>query len=72
MGSEIQEIKTIIIQRLPKRVQVAKVEFEGPEVVIYTKNPEIITENGDLIRDLAKDLRKTDNHPFRPFSTYGT
>ncbi|MDP3066643.1 MAG: beta-CASP ribonuclease aCPSF1, partial [Methanobacteriaceae archaeon] len=23
-----------------------------------TKNPEIITENGDLIRDLAKDLRK--------------
>ena len=58
MGSEIQEIKNTIVQRLPKRVQVAKVEFEGPEVVIYTKNPEIITENGDLIRDLAKDIRK--------------
>ena len=58
MGSEIQEIKNIIVQRLPTRVQVAKVEFEGPEVVIYTKNPEIITENGDLIRDLAKDIRK--------------
>ena len=58
MGSEIQEIKNIIVQRLPNRVQVAKVEFEGPEVVIYTKNPEIITENGDLIRDLAKDIRK--------------
>jgi hypothetical protein len=58
MGSEIQEIKNTIVQRLPSRVQVAKVEFEGPEVVIYTKNPEIITENGDLIRDLAKDIRK--------------
>lgn len=58
MGSDIQEIKNIIVQRLPNRVQVAKVEFEGPEVVIYTKNPEIITENGDLIRDLAKDIRK--------------
>ena len=58
MGSEIQEIKNTIVQRLPNRVQVAKVEFEGPEVVIYTKNPEIITENGDLIRDLAKDIRK--------------
>ena len=58
MGSEIQEIKNTIIHRLPNRVQVAKVEFEGPEVVIYTKNPEIITENGDLIRDLAKDIRK--------------
>jgi uncharacterized protein len=58
MGSDIQEIKNTIIHRLPNRVQVAKVEFEGPEVVIYTKNPEIITENGDLIRDLAKDIRK--------------
>jgi KH/beta-lactamase-domain protein len=59
MVSEIlEEIKKTIVQRLPTRVQVAKVEFEGPEVVIYTKNPEIITENGDLIRDLAKDIRK--------------
>ena len=54
----LEEIKRTIIQRLPERVQVAKVEFEGPEVVIYTKNPEIITENGNLIRDIAKDIRK--------------
>lgn len=59
MTSEIlEEIKKTIVERLPERVQVAKVEFEGPEVVIYTKNPEIITENSDLIRNLAKDLRK--------------
>ncbi|MCL2686991.1 MAG: beta-CASP ribonuclease aCPSF1 [Methanobrevibacter sp.] len=59
MSSEILEgIKKTILERLPERVKVAKVEFEGPEVVIYTKNPEIITENGDLIRNLAKDLRK--------------
>ena len=59
MASEVlEETKKTIISRLPERVKVAKVEFEGPEVVIYTKNPEIITENGDLIRNLAKDLRK--------------
>lgn len=59
MASEVlEEIKETIIQRLPERVQVAKIEFEGPEVVIYTKNPEIITENGNLIRNLAKDIRK--------------
>lgn len=59
MTSEIlEEIKKTIVQRLPDETQIAKVEFEGPEVVIYTKNPEIITENGDLIRTLAKDLRK--------------
>lgn len=59
MASEtLEQIKKTIINRLPERVKVAKVEFEGPEIVIYTKNPEIITDNGDLIRNLAKDLRK--------------
>jgi len=58
VSAVLEEIKKTIMQRLPSRVQVAKVEFEGPEVVIYTKNPEIISENGDLIRELAKDLRK--------------
>lgn len=54
----IQEIKERIIARLPEEVKLAKVEFEGPEIVIYTKNPEIIKDNGSLIRDLAKDIRK--------------
>ncbi len=59
MSSEtLEEIKKIITERLPKKVQLAKIEFEGPQVVIYTKNPEIITDNGDLVRNLAKDLRK--------------
>ena len=59
MASEtLDNIKKTIIKKLPKDAQVAKVEFEGPEVVIYTKNPEMISENGDLIRNLAKDLRK--------------
>ncbi len=54
----IQEIKEKIIESLPEKVKLAKVEFEGPEIVIYTKNPEIIKDNGSLIRDLAKDIRK--------------
>jgi KH/beta-lactamase-domain protein len=59
MASEsLEDIKNIINERLPEKVQVAKIEFEGPQVVIYTKNPEIITDNGDLVRNLAKDLRK--------------
>ena len=59
MTSDIlEEIKKEILGKLPDEIQVSKVEFEGPEVVVYTKNPEIITENGDLIRSLAKELRK--------------
>lgn len=59
MASDIlEEIKNAIIEKLPEKVQLAKIEFEGPEVVIYTKNPEIVTDNGDLIRNIAKDVRK--------------
>ena len=54
----LEDVKKTIMKKLPKEANVAKVEFEGPEVVIYTKNPQIITENGDMIRNLAKDLRK--------------
>ncbi|KZX15291.1 beta-CASP ribonuclease aCPSF1 [Methanobrevibacter curvatus] len=58
MSNILEDIKKTIIRRLPEEVQVAQVEFEGPEVVIYTKNPEIITEKGDLVRNIAKDMRK--------------
>lgn len=58
MTTMIDEIKERIIDYLPERVKLAKVEFEGPEIVIYTKNPEIIKDNGSLIRDLAKEIRK--------------
>lgn len=54
----LEEIKTEIKKKLPEEVKLANIEFEGPEVVIYTKNPDIIADNGDLIRNLAKDLRK--------------
>jgi len=59
MTSDIlEDIKKEILSKLPKDTQVTKVEFEGPEVVVYTKNPQVITENGDLVRSLAKELRK--------------
>ena len=54
----LEEIKQKITKKLPDEVQLANIEFEGPEVVIYTKNPDIVADNGDLIRNLAKELRK--------------
>jgi Predicted metal-dependent RNase, consists of a metallo-beta-lactamase domain and an RNA-binding KH domain len=59
MTSErLNEIKKTIVSNLPKDANVSKVDYEGPAVVAYTKNPQIIAEYGDTIRKLAKDLRK--------------
>ena len=58
ISDTLNDIKNEITDKLPKEIQVSKIEFEGPEVVVYSKDPEIITEYGDLIRSLAKELRK--------------
>ena len=47
----LEEIKQKITKKLPDEVQLANIEFEGPEFVIYTKNPDIVADNGDLIRN---------------------
>ena len=54
----LKEIKEIIDQMVPREAKIADVEFEGPELVIYVKNPEVIMQDGDLIKNLAKILKK--------------
>ncbi|MHA2289594.1 MAG: beta-CASP ribonuclease aCPSF1, partial [Promethearchaeota archaeon] len=38
--------------------QISNVEFEGPFVVLYSLNPTVLMENGDVVKSLAKTLRK--------------
>ena len=54
----LRDIRAVIDQMVPKEAKVTEVEFEGPELVIYVKNPEAIMRDGDLIRNLAKVLKK--------------
>ena len=54
----LKELKDIINKRVPRGVEVTDVEFEGPEMVIYTDNPENFAAEQDLIKNLARDLRK--------------
>lgn len=38
MTSEIlKEIRKVIASKIPENVEITKVEFEGPELVVYTK-----------------------------------
>ncbi len=56
-GDKLKEIKERVIKSLPPNVKVKNVEFEGPFLVIYVKNPQELAEV-DIIKKLAKDLRK--------------
>jgi len=59
MGIEdvLSDLKTKIRDKLPKGVTISDLEFEGPELVVYTTDPKAFADNGDIIRSLAKDLR---------------
>ncbi|MHA1148991.1 MAG: beta-CASP ribonuclease aCPSF1 [Promethearchaeota archaeon] len=57
--AELKKIKEEIIQNLPKEIRVQKIEFEGPEIAVYSKNDEATATDSSLaLKDLAKTMRK--------------
>ena len=58
MSSKLEELRKRVKSLIPKNVKVKNVDIEGPVVVIYVENPQEFAESGDIIKTLAKDLRK--------------
>ncbi|HEV8359303.1 MAG TPA: MBL fold metallo-hydrolase, partial [Candidatus Thermoplasmatota archaeon] len=60
MGVEdvLRELSDQVRSELPSGVEVTDIEFEAATLVIYTKHPEKFAEDEDLVRRLAKRLRK--------------
>jgi len=56
---ELKRIKEEIIQRLPSDIVVQKIEFEGPEIAVYSENSNFdVLESSESLKDLAKTMRK--------------
>ncbi|NHK31407.1 MAG: beta-CASP ribonuclease aCPSF1 [Asgard group archaeon] len=54
----LNEIKKEILSKTPPSADISEIEFEGPEVAVYSRNPQILVDNGELVKTLAKELRK--------------
>ncbi|HIQ38537.1 MAG TPA: beta-CASP ribonuclease aCPSF1, partial [Methanothermococcus okinawensis] len=52
----LKEIKEYVIRNSPGNAVITDVQFEGPEVVIYSKNPEIFSNT--FIKEIAKVFKK--------------
>ncbi|OKY79033.1 MAG: putative metal-dependent RNase containing RNA-binding KH domain [Candidatus Methanohalarchaeum thermophilum] len=55
---KLDEIRDQVVEEVPNQVEITNVDFEGPEVVIYTRDPREFAQNGDMVRELAKKLQK--------------
>jgi len=54
----IELIRETILKEVPKEAQVTRIEFEGPEISIYVKKPEVIVEKTQIVRQIAKTIKK--------------
>ncbi|MFC7204239.1 beta-CASP ribonuclease aCPSF1 [Haloferax namakaokahaiae] len=58
VDKQLENLKAEITTELPRDISVSDVKYEGPELVVYTRDPKKFAKNGDLIRKLASKLRK--------------
>ena len=54
----LKEIEKSVKELLPKEAEIVKIDIEGPDIVIYTKNYKLFVEDETLIKKLATELKK--------------
>ncbi len=52
------DIRDVVKKALPRSAAISSVEYEGPEIAIYSKAPKILLDDGDMIKALARKMRK--------------
>ncbi|MFX1578998.1 MAG: beta-CASP ribonuclease aCPSF1, partial [Promethearchaeota archaeon] len=55
---EYVDIREVVKKSLPRSAAISSVEYEGPEIAIYSKAPKILLDDGDKIKALARKMRK--------------
>jgi KH/beta-lactamase-domain protein len=54
----LSDARSVVKKVVPDHVEITQVDFEGPTIVIYTKNMEVFAESNDLVRQIAQQLRR--------------
>ena len=57
-GDRFDGIREEVMRLLPKDLSITSIEFEGPLVVIYTQDFDKFSENTNITKVLATNLRK--------------
>ncbi|MFX1250601.1 MAG: beta-CASP ribonuclease aCPSF1 [Promethearchaeota archaeon] len=58
LKQSLEELKNQLRRQLPPEAKVSEIEFEGPFLVVYAARPDVLMEDGQTIKNLAKTLRK--------------
>ncbi|WP_181684762.1 beta-CASP ribonuclease aCPSF1 [Halorhabdus salina] len=58
VDQQLDDAKKTIESEVPNNISITDVTYEGPKLIVYTRDPKTFADNGDLIRRLASKLRK--------------
>ncbi|CAC11752.1 conserved hypothetical protein [Thermoplasma acidophilum] len=53
----IEETKNIFNRLYPDN-KITDIDYEGPTIVVYTKDPELFAKRDDLVRQIAQEIRR--------------
>ena len=57
-GEQGYNIMSIILQSIPSDAAITKIEYEGPMIALYTKNPKYLMENNQIISNMVNMIKK--------------
>ena len=53
-----QNIMATILQNLPEEAGLTKIEYEGPRIALYSKNPGYLMQNTQLVSNIVNTIKK--------------
>ena len=53
-----QHIMATILQNLPEESGITKIEYEGPRIALYSKNPTYLMQNTQLVSNIVNTIKK--------------
>lgn len=56
--SASQNIMAVILQSLPQEAELTKIEYEGPRIALYSKNPTYLMQNSQLVSNMVNTIKK--------------
>ncbi len=52
------EISHYILEHVPREAEVTRIEYEGPMLAVYTKKPEILVDQSNIVAEIVGVIRK--------------
>src|SRR5919198_2329099 len=56
--SDSQNIMAVILQSLPNEAGLTKIEYEGPRIALYSKNPRYLMQNTQVVSNMVNTIKK--------------